>query len=96
MADVITPYYDYDLKRAIHRNRLAGLWRLMTGFRLTYLAATICLGIAAIAKTTTYLLLRYFIEHRGEVVAREQLLDRPVLGVVLNGISSPKKYGYYY
>jgi capsular exopolysaccharide synthesis family protein len=28
--------------------------------------------------------------------AREQLLERPVLGVVLNGISTPKKYGYYY
>jgi capsular exopolysaccharide synthesis family protein len=28
--------------------------------------------------------------------AREQLADRPVLGVVLNGISTPKKYGYYY
>ncbi len=28
--------------------------------------------------------------------AREQLLDRPVLGVVLNGISTPRKYGYYY
>jgi len=27
--------------------------------------------------------------------AREQLHDRPVLGVVLNGISTPKKYGYY-
>jgi capsular exopolysaccharide synthesis family protein len=27
---------------------------------------------------------------------REQLQDRPVLGVVLNGISTPKKYGYYY
>jgi len=28
--------------------------------------------------------------------ALEQLQDRPVLGVVLNGISTPKKYGYYY
>ena len=28
--------------------------------------------------------------------AREQLLDLPVLGIVLNGISTPKKYGYYY
>jgi len=28
--------------------------------------------------------------------ARDQLHDRPVLGVVLNGISTPKKYGYYY
>ena len=34
----------------------------------------------------------------GELVknGREQLLDRPVLGIVLNGISTPKKYGYYY
>ena len=30
------------------------------------------------------------------MAAREQLHDRPVLGVVLNGISTPKKYGYYY
>lgn len=28
--------------------------------------------------------------------ARDQLHDRPVLGIVLNGISTPKKYGYYY
>lgn len=27
--------------------------------------------------------------------ARDQLQDRPLLGVVLNGISTPKKYGYY-
>lgn len=28
--------------------------------------------------------------------ALEQLQDTPILGVVLNGISTPKKYGYYY
>ncbi|HWR97883.1 MAG TPA: CpsD/CapB family tyrosine-protein kinase [Candidatus Methanoperedens sp.] len=28
--------------------------------------------------------------------AREQLLERPVLGIVLNGISTPRKYSYYY
>lgn len=28
--------------------------------------------------------------------AREQLLDKPVLGVVINGISTPAKYGYYF
>jgi len=28
--------------------------------------------------------------------ALEQMQGRPVLGVVLNGISTPKKYGYYY
>ena len=29
------------------------------------------------------------------ISAREQLQDRPVLGVVLNGIATPRKYGYY-
>jgi capsular exopolysaccharide synthesis family protein len=40
---------------------------------------------------------------RGLVSPREMVRDalgllqgRPVLGVVLNGISTPKKYGYYY
>ena len=54
---------EFDLKRAVHPNRLVGLWRLMTGFRLQYIGATISLGISAIAKTCTYLLLRYFIDN---------------------------------
>ncbi|HEY54609.1 MAG TPA: ABC transporter ATP-binding protein [Caldilineae bacterium] len=35
---------------------------MMTGYRYIYLAATIGLGIAALSKTATYLLLRYFID----------------------------------
>ena len=54
---------DYDLKKTIHANRLVGLWRLMTGFRLNYLGANLSLGISALAKTSTYLLLRYFVDH---------------------------------
>ena len=34
----------------------------MTGFRLTYMGATFSLGISALAKTATYMLLRYFID----------------------------------
>jgi ATP-binding cassette, subfamily B, bacterial len=52
----------YDLQSAISKNRLVGLWRMMTGFRLTYLGATISIGIAALSKTTTYLLLRYLVD----------------------------------
>ncbi|MCK4962255.1 MAG: ABC transporter ATP-binding protein, partial [Anaerolineales bacterium] len=37
-------------------------WRLMIGFRLIYLAATISLGLGAIARTVSYLLLRYFVD----------------------------------
>jgi ATP-binding cassette, subfamily B, bacterial len=53
----------FDLKNAISSNRLVGLWRLMTGFRLKYLGATVSLGISATSKTATYLLLRYFIDN---------------------------------
>ncbi|HEX7974254.1 MAG TPA: ABC transporter ATP-binding protein [Anaerolineales bacterium] len=54
---------DYDLKQAVHPRRIIGLWRLVTGYQLTYIGATISLGIAAIAKTSTYLLLRYFVDN---------------------------------
>lgn len=53
---------NYDLKNAISANRLVGLWRLMTGFRWRYFGATLSLGVAATAKTATYLLLRYFVD----------------------------------
>ena len=53
---------DYNLRNAVSDNRLLGLWRMMTGYRTIYLAATIGLGIAALSKTATYLLLRYFVD----------------------------------
>jgi ATP-binding cassette subfamily B protein len=59
---------NFDLKLAISKDRLRGLWRLMTGFRLAYFGAALSLGIAAISKTATYLLLRYF---------ADQILDQP-------------------
>ncbi|MGC8782002.1 MAG: ABC transporter transmembrane domain-containing protein, partial [Anaerolineae bacterium] len=62
MAPVIVPA-PYDLKNAISANRLLGLWRMLTGYRLLYLAATTSLAIAALAKTSTYLLLRHFIDN---------------------------------
>lgn len=58
-----TPFpLSYDVKNAVSANRLVGLWRMMTGYRLHYLGATVSLAIAAIAKTVTYLLLRYFVD----------------------------------
>jgi ATP-binding cassette subfamily B protein len=53
----------YDLKNTVTDNRLIGLWRLMTGFRLLYLGATLSLGIAAIARMATYLLLGQFVDN---------------------------------
>jgi ATP-binding cassette subfamily B protein len=53
----------YDLKNAISDNRLKGLWRLMTGYHLTYLGANGSLAISAMFKTATYLLLGYFVDN---------------------------------
>ena len=61
MAPVVTPA-PYDLKNAISPNRLTGLWRMLTGYRLLYLAAISSLAVASLAKTSTYLLLRYYVD----------------------------------
>lgn len=53
---------DYDLKQSISANRLKGLWRLMVGFRLKYSGSVVSIGAAALAKTLTYMLLRYFVD----------------------------------
>jgi ATP-binding cassette subfamily B protein len=62
MASVVIPA-PYDLKHAVSANRLLGLWHMLTGYRWLYLAATASLAIAALAKTSTYLLLRHFVDN---------------------------------
>ncbi len=56
-------YPPLDLKKTISAYRLVGLWGLMKGFRLTYLGAIASLAVATTAKTLTYLLLAYFVDH---------------------------------
>ena len=53
---------NYDLKQIVTDKRLKGLWRLMTGYHKKYIGAVISLGISAGSKTSTYLLLRYFVD----------------------------------
>lgn len=52
----------YDLKHAVSERRLLGLWRLLTGYRLTYLFANLSLAVSAAAKTATFLLLAYLVD----------------------------------
>lgn len=78
----------YDLKEALSENRLKGLWLLMSGFRLTYLSATFSQGIAAAARTGTFLLLRFFVDaivDAGKI--HTDLLARVALGFVLLAIT---------
>jgi ATP-binding cassette, subfamily B, bacterial len=50
----------FDLKNTVSKNRLTGIWRIMSGFRLTYLWATASIGVAAVARTGNSLLLGQF------------------------------------
>ncbi|MCK4316099.1 MAG: ABC transporter ATP-binding protein, partial [Anaerolineae bacterium] len=53
---------EFDFKTTVSDNRLVGLWRMMTDFRLVYLGAVVGVGIAALLRTGNYLLLRYFVD----------------------------------
>ncbi len=77
---------DYDLKNTIHSNRLVGLWRMMTGFRLNYVGANLSLGIAALAKTSTYMLLRYFVDH--SLMANDAVVAMWVIALGFVGLAA--------
>jgi ATP-binding cassette subfamily B protein len=69
----------FDLKDTITDRRLTGLWRMMSGFRLTYLWATLSLGIAAVGRTGSMLLLGYFVDN---ILGQEALTRRlPLIGL---------------
>ena len=53
---------NFDLKTTVTGRRLTGLWRMLRGYRLAYSGALLSLGIAAVSKTLTYLLLAYLID----------------------------------
>jgi ATP-binding cassette subfamily B protein len=77
--------FAFDLKRTVSSNRLAGVWRMMTGFRLTYLWAAISLGIAAVARTGSMLLLGYFVDN---ILGREALTGRlPLVALGFIGLA---------
>ncbi|MEW6285498.1 MAG: ABC transporter ATP-binding protein [Chloroflexota bacterium] len=54
------PAITFDFRRALDENRLKGLWKMMVDYRLPYIGATLALAVSALAKTFTYLLLRFF------------------------------------
>ncbi|MBK9926976.1 MAG: ABC transporter ATP-binding protein [Anaerolineales bacterium] len=54
------PAITFDFRKALEENRLKGLWKMMVDYRMPYIGATAALAVSALAKTFTYLLLRYF------------------------------------
>jgi len=68
---IAEPTLTFDFRRVLTDNRLRGLWRMMADYRPAYITATIALAFSALAKTLTYLLLRYFAD---EVLRGGQIL----------------------
>ena len=56
----LEPTLTFDFRKTLEENRLKGLWKMMSDYRLPYAGATLALAGSALAKTLTYLLLRYF------------------------------------
>jgi len=54
---------ELDLKLLLSAKRIKGLWRLMSGYHLEYITAITAQGFSAYAKTTTYLLLSFFVDN---------------------------------
>ncbi len=63
MQTTIEPTLTFDFRKTLEENRIKGLWKVMADYRLPYFAATIALAGSALAKTFTYLLLRYFADN---------------------------------
>ena len=62
IAPKATTAHNFNVKATLAENRLLGLWRLLIGYRLNYLGATLSLGLAALLMTGGVLLIRYFVD----------------------------------
>jgi ATP-binding cassette subfamily B protein len=51
-----------DLQEVVTEKRFQGMWRLLRGYRWIYAGAILGVGIAAVARTGTYLLLGYYVD----------------------------------
>ncbi len=51
-----------NLQETLADRRIVGLWRLMRGYRLIFLVATLSIGVAALARAGTYLLLGKYVD----------------------------------
>ncbi len=68
---------EFDFKGTISDNRLVGLFRMLTGFRLAYLGAVVGVGLAALLQTGQSLLLRYLVD---DVLGQERVRSLPFVG----------------
>lgn len=59
---MITPIIDFDLTKIKTKNRMAGIWQMMSGYRLKYFLAIFSQLFSTIFKSSVYILLSWFID----------------------------------
>jgi len=77
------PLPEIDFRETFSKKRLTGLWRLLKGYRLAYLFATLSLGVAASSRAGTYLLLEKFVDNLTGDIPNTWGLPVIALGFVL-------------
>jgi ATP-binding cassette subfamily B protein len=55
--------YEYDIRNSISKSVVRGFWRMMTGFRAMYFTAVVALALSALFNTTSFLVVRHFVDH---------------------------------
>jgi ATP-binding cassette subfamily B protein len=74
-----------NLQEAVTEKRFLGMWRLLRGYRGIYTGAILGIGIAAVARTGTYMLLGYYVD---EVLVNETSPYSPLqIALVFIGLS---------
>lgn len=76
----IEPAITFDFRNTIDKNHLRGMWKMMVDYRLPYAGATASLAVSALAKTFTYLLLRYFAD---DVLTQGKYINNSLTGTFL-------------
>lgn len=51
-----------DFQYVVTAGRISGIWRLLSGYRLLYAVANVCVGFAAASRTIFYYLIQYLID----------------------------------
>jgi len=57
-----TPIIDFDLTKIKTKNRIAGIWQMMSGYRLKYFLAIFSQLFSTVFKSSVYILLSWFID----------------------------------
>ena len=66
---------EFDLKSTLSKRRIVGIWRMLKGYQGIYVGAFVFIGLAALAQTFFYFLLRYFTDNvLGVPEASDQLV----------------------